>query len=165
MGLSATNALGCSNATLNGSYAMTFSGQILGTLSGTPPTLTPFPSPTLINGVQILTFDGEGNTAHLAIAVRNGVPSTAGLSGLVDEVFQPQSGTYLVNEDCTGTGTVTQPGQNFEYAFVIGNSGHTFSYVDTFGHSAMIPGNPNCVAPAGCDLAVQVTAIGEKVSR
>ncbi len=164
-GITKAHADGCSNATLQGSFAMTFSGEVTGTLAGMPPIMTPFATPNMVSGVQIFTFDGAGNTEQLALAVRNGVPAAAGLPGLTDNGFQPQSGTYSVASDCTGTGTITQPNMSFTYAFVTGPGGRSFKYVTTSGHSTMIPNNPNCVAPAGCDLAVNQIAIGEKISR
>lgn len=164
-GVTKAHADGCSNATLQGSFAMTFSGEVTGTLAGTPPVMTPFATPNMVSGVQIFSFDGAGNTEQLALAVRNGVPAAAGLPGLTENGFQPQTGTYLVAPDCTGTGTITQPNMSFTYAFVTGPGGRSLKYVTTSGHSAMIPNNPNCVAPAGCDLAVNQIAIGEKITR
>jgi hypothetical protein len=157
----AASAQTCSTETLQGMYSLSFHTETIGTLSGG--VLTPFATPNLVDGVEIITFDGAGDLTILSLAVRNGVPAAAGSPGLTENGFQPQTGTYTVSSDCTGTGTITQPGQVFAFGLVLGNGGRTLRTVNTSQHSALIPNNPNCTAPNGCDVAGQSSAVGEKV--
>ncbi len=85
----------CSNATLRGSYGFT--------ISGTRPTGPP-PAPLeAFIGVAITNFDGQGNltqtygTSHGSI---NG-----------DSSNDTGSGTYSINEDCSGTMTLNFTGK------------------------------------------------------
>jgi hypothetical protein len=165
IGVASARADGCSNATLQGSYSVSVTGELLGTLAGTPPVLTPFPTPSKTDGVLIFSFDGAGHSDILGFVVRNGVQAALGLPELTENGFQPQTGTYTVALDCTGTGTIVQTNMSFSYAFVTGPHGRTFKYVTKSGHAALIPNNPNCVAPAGCDLALNQIAIGEQITR
>jgi hypothetical protein len=142
-------------------YSVSFNGQRLGLLSGSPPTLARFATPSLINGVSVFTFDGEGNFSNLNFAMNNGVPNALGQPGLTPDGFSTQTGTYHVNDDCTGAGTMTQPGLSFTFAFVISDRGRRLRYVATSTHADTIPGNPNCTS--GCDVAVEVAAEGERV--
>lgn len=135
----AAKAQDCSTAALRGMYSLTFHGETLGTLSGTPPVLTPFASPNPLDGVEIITFDGAGGFQSLAFAMRNGNPVAAGQSGLNDNGFQPQSGTYSVSSDCTGAGTINQPGMNATFALVLGDKLRKLRYVTTSLHVAQIP--------------------------
>ena len=144
-------------------YSLSFHGQQTGLLSGTPPVLTPFAAPNLVDGIEIISFDGAGNLANLSLAVRNGASAAAGQSGLTANGFQPQTGTYSVSSDCTGTGTFDQPGMTATFGFVLGNDRKAIRLLVTSQHVAQIPNNPNCTAPAGCDTAVQINSVGEKV--
>jgi hypothetical protein len=158
----AANAQKCSTETLEGLYSLSFHGETLGVLSGGA--LTPFATPNLVDGIEIMNFDGAGNFTNLSLAIRNGVPAAAGMPGLTENNFQPQTGTYTVSSDCTGTGIITQPGQSFTFGLVLGNGGRTLRTVNTSQHVASIPNNPNCTAPNGCDVAVQISTVGEKVA-
>ncbi len=53
---------------------------------------------------------------------------------------------------------------NATFALVLGDKSRKLRYVTTSLHFAQIPNNPNCAAPAGCEVAIQVGAVGEKVS-
>jgi hypothetical protein len=141
----AAKAQKCSTETLEGLYSLSFHGETLGVLSGG--VLTPFATPNMVDGIEIMTFDGAGNFTNLSLAIRNGVPFAAGMPGLTENGFQPQTGTYTVSSDCTGTGTITQPGQSFTFGLVLGNGGRTLRTVNTSQHVASIPNNPNCTAP------------------
>jgi hypothetical protein len=158
---SAAQAQQCSTKMLDGMYSVSFNGQRLGLLNGSPPILAPFATPSLINGVSVFTFDGEGNFSNLNFAMNNGVPNALGQPGLTPDGFSAQTGTYHVNDDCTGAGTMTQPGLSFTFAFVISDRGKRLRYVATSTHADTIPGNPNCTS--GCDVAVEVAAEGERV--
>ncbi len=81
MSANAQEGAACSNATLNGDYAITISGSI-----------TNF-GPVSVAG--LVTFDGNGNIpSNLGHVVVNGVqPPVDWLTG---------TGTYTVNANCTG---------------------------------------------------------------
>jgi hypothetical protein len=152
----------CSTASLQGRYSVSFHGEVLGMLNNG--VLIPLPTPTLVDGVEIMNFDGAGNFTNLALAVGNGVPVAAGTPGLNENGFQPQTGTYSVSPDCTGTGLMIEPTQNFTFALILGNGGRTLRSVITKQHVASIENNPNCGPPSGCDLAAQVSTVGEKLT-
>jgi hypothetical protein len=80
-----TESIGCSNATLIGSYAFQIKGQIL----------APAPAAGLVSGVALTVFDGFGNLTQVDNVVHNGVVPV--------EDWRPAVGTYTVNANCTGT--------------------------------------------------------------
>jgi hypothetical protein len=159
----AARAQSCSTSMLNGSYSASFHGETLGTLSGNPPILTPFTTPNQVNGVEIIQFDGAGTFQQLALSERNGLPAALGTPGLTDNGFQPQTGTYSVNSDCTGIGTISQPNMQFTFALVVGERGKVLRTIATSAHADEMPNNPNCTPPNGCDIAAQIATEGEKV--
>jgi hypothetical protein len=74
----------CSDRTLRGTYGFAIDGQILsGPLAG------------VLRGLAMTHFDGQGNLEQEDFATINGVPRWTG--------WRPVTGTYEVNEDCTGT--------------------------------------------------------------
>jgi hypothetical protein len=79
----------CSAATLNGTYALTFSGFT--TRGPVPAAISNF---TPVAGGGLVTFDGDGNLS---------ASETVSVGGLVNPVNT--TGTYTVNSDCTGTFT------------------------------------------------------------
>ena len=85
------NAQKCSTETLDGLYSLSFHGETLGVLNGG--VLTPFATPNMVDGIEIMTFDGAGNFTNLSLAIRNGVPAAAGTFGLTENGFQSQTGT------------------------------------------------------------------------
>jgi hypothetical protein len=80
-----TENIGCSNATLVGSYAFQITGQIL----------APAPAPGPVAGVALTVFDGFGNLTQVDNVVHNGIVPV--------EDWRPAAGTYIVNANCTGT--------------------------------------------------------------
>jgi hypothetical protein len=95
---------GCSNATLNGTFAYTNTGFVTA-----PPALAgPFA------GVGTQNFDGSGGTTATAWISQNGniVPVTI-------------KGTYTVNSDCTGTLTLQ--------ISPVGITGHSFFVINADG--------------------------------
>jgi hypothetical protein len=84
-----TENLGCSNATLIGSYAFQITGQILAPAAVAGP----------VAGVTLTVFDGSGNLTQVDNVVHNGVAP--------NEDWRPAVGTYTVNPNCTGTFTFT----------------------------------------------------------
>jgi hypothetical protein len=111
---------GCSNATLQGTFAFTSTGFITA-----PPVIA---GPFAEVGTQ--TFDGRGGTTVAATASQNGNIAQLTLTG-----------TYTVNPDCTGTVTaqgmtIPQPGNpsislTLYMFFVIDNNGSEFHGIET----------------------------------
>jgi hypothetical protein len=94
---------GCSNATLSGNYASTFSGFQLQHNKSVP-----------FYGAGLSTFDGAGNlSATFAFSI-NGTGSTN----------NPYTATYTVNPDCTVSVTATpgSGGDNFDGVIVGGGA-------------------------------------------
>ena len=87
----AAHAVGpCSNATLDGDYSFTITGQILAPAKAAGP----------VAGVAKTHFDGNGNMLQLDHVVHNGVAPI--------EMWRHGSGPYEVNDDCTGSMTINQ---------------------------------------------------------
>jgi hypothetical protein len=78
-----TSGSGCSNHTLRGDYGFVIDGTI-------------FAGPTsfLLRGVAMTHFDGHGGLTQVDFTTRNGAPTSPD--------WRPATGTYEVNEDCTG---------------------------------------------------------------
>ncbi|OLL31999.1 hypothetical protein BTH42_09660 [Burkholderia sp. SRS-W-2-2016] len=90
----------CSTATLNGAYGFIGHGEILGLLDPSN-MLHPFTTPSILDDVALISFDGKGTFTRTDFGSINGVPKGG------DTGFNPfQSGTYTVNADCTGTMSV-----------------------------------------------------------
>jgi hypothetical protein len=106
----------CSAATLNGTYALTFSGFT--TRDPIPAAINNF---TPVAGGGLVTFDGDGNLS---------ASETVSVGGLISPVNVP--GTYTVNSDCTGT-FITTP--NAQLNLVILRNGKEIQAVNT------VPGN------------------------
>jgi hypothetical protein len=81
---------GCSNRTLKGDYGFSIEGTIL---AGTPNAFA-------LRGVAMTHFDGEGNLTQVDFTTRNGVPMSPD--------WRPGFGTYVINEDCTGSAQIIQ---------------------------------------------------------
>ena len=86
---------GCSNAVLDGDYGFS--------VSGTRPSGPPPSNLEEIVGVAMTRFDGKG-----------GLTQTDNIHGSINGFLAPDrpgTGTYSINADCTGTMTLTVPGQ------------------------------------------------------
>jgi hypothetical protein len=108
------NDFPCSNRTLKGRYGMKGDGLVPG---GPPPApLVPFAM------IGIETLDGEGNLTDDA---------TTSLNGLVASKVNP--GTYSINEDCSGTYSVTLPTPPFQinHRLVVVDKGKEFYLIGT----------------------------------
>ena len=107
----------CSNRTLSGDYGMRAEGTILG---------PNWPLQTLVR----IHFDGKGGLIALVYKVINGTPT------YVDWTSEG-SGTYIVNEDCTGSAIFNGP---IPIHFIVVNNGKEFlGVVD--GNSIAIAGS------------------------
>ncbi len=103
---------GCSNATVQGTFAYTSTGYITA-----PPA---YAGPFAEVGTQ--TFDGKGGTTAAVMSSQNGniLPLTV-------------TGTYTVNPDCTGTMTlqVSPIAVTVDVSFVIDDAGNGFQAIET----------------------------------
>jgi hypothetical protein len=108
---------GCSNTSLQGTFAYTSSGYIT-----SPPSLA---GPVAEVGTQ--TFDGRGNTTATATISTNGTITPLTITG-----------TYTVNPDCTGTFTlqVSPFGITVDVFVVLDNSGTEFQAIETSANGA-----------------------------
>jgi hypothetical protein len=111
------NNMGCSNATLKGTFAHIGTG-----FTTAPPSMA---GP--LNGVGTDTFDGNGNITGTATLNLNGVPVPVPVT---------EKGTYKVNPDCTGSYTVQffvggSPSGSTNVSFVIADSGNEIHGVCT----------------------------------
>lgn len=122
----------CSNNTLQGSYGFTIEGLAL-----------PAPGVTVpLRGVAMTHFDGKGNLTQVDHVVFNGVPPAI--------FWTPGSGTYQVNEDCTGSAQIKVPasGEILNLAFVLVKQGKEIRTV------------VNSLTEQGQQVPVTVTSIG-----
>lgn len=103
---------GCSNATLKGAFVHSGTGFI----TAPPAQAGPFAH------VSVQTFDGKGVLTSTGFVSVNGniIPTT-------------ETGTYTVNPDCTGTGTlfVSPIGLTSRVFFVIDDGGNGLQVIST----------------------------------
>ena len=92
----------CSNRTLSGDYGTLIEGTLLA---------PNWPLRTL----AMIHFDGRGNMTSVDHVVLNGMPPV--------EEWRPNSGTYIVNPDCTGSAVFSGP---IPVHFVVVNNGKEF---------------------------------------
>ena len=116
---------GCSLASLKGTY-----GTLLtGTKPSGPP---PAPLEQLI-GVALSTFDGEGHSTgidNLHGAISGGTPD------------RPGTGTYTINEDCSGSATLVNAGAPpLEMRFIVVDGGKEFRGVIVSPATVMVTFN------------------------
>jgi hypothetical protein len=94
----------CSNSTVAGDYTFEIHGTAL---SSDGSSIIGY-----VGGVGVVTFDGNGNLFQEDYVLRNGTLTPGGPpnpSGFHTE----ETGTYLINEDCTGSANITlAPGGN-----------------------------------------------------
>ena len=96
----------CSDKTLKGKWGLSFEGSLIGAIAGT--TFTPGP----VTVVALIDSNGAGSFTGTGTANVNSV--VASQSGV---------GTYIVNPDCTGTGTFHYPAWDMDLFFVISGDG------------------------------------------
>jgi hypothetical protein len=102
----------CTNATIKGAWVQSLQGLIF----------LPDGTTLVLTGVTKTTYDGLGNLTAL---------DASGLNGKVPTGWRTGSGSYTVNPDCTGTGTISFPGQPDIHAqFVVAQSGNKLHYVN-----------------------------------
>jgi hypothetical protein len=108
----------CNDRTIQGSYGFTFIGA-------RPASATPGAPIVEGRGVGIRIFDGQGNFTEVASVKGVNTPAS---------IDQPNSGTYRINPDCTGTAFLNVPG-GAEFRFVVVNEGKEifFTLVNPIG--------------------------------
>jgi hypothetical protein len=101
----------CDNGSLQGTYAFKAQGEVLGTLDAAG--VHPFAAPLPINSIAQVTFYGNGTLTREDFTVANGTPQVAQPPNNGPDGFRiNQTGTYSINDDCTGTMQVVVPGAN-----------------------------------------------------
>ncbi len=109
---SMAHASACSNSTIRGSYAFTIHGTLF----------LPDGSTLVVNGIDKVTFDGNGNFTQIDAVATNGRLDAPG--------WRPGTGTYSVNADCTGTQSIVVPGlPDLHLQFIVAQSGNTIHQV------------------------------------
>ncbi|MBV9252511.1 MAG: hypothetical protein JO227_25125, partial [Acetobacteraceae bacterium] len=140
----------CSNSSLQGQYAFKAQGANVGVLDATG-ALHPFASPWLVNGAGYFTFDGNGSLTKVDY-MGNGTPSINPAIPLTDDGFRTgQTGTYAVDEDCTGNLVFDVPGgREIHVAFSVISFGQGVFGVVKSEHAPTLPA---AILPAGimCD--------------
>ena len=106
------HASGCTNMTIKGTWVNSLHGQIF----------LPDGTSLVLAGVTKTTYDGLGNSTQL---------DASGVNGNVPTGWRTGSGSYTVNPDCTGTETISFPGQADIHAqFVVAQSGNKLHFVN-----------------------------------
>jgi hypothetical protein len=108
----AAHASGCTNRTMQGAWVQSLQGLIF----------LPDGTSLVLTGVTKTTYDGLGNLTAL---------DASGVNGNVPPGWRTGTGSYTVNPDCTGTETISFPGQADIHAqFVLAQSGNKLHYVN-----------------------------------
>lgn len=147
---------GCSSAMLKGSYAFSAIGEVIGLLDDAG--VHPFATPSVLNDVAILQFDGVSHFSRTDFGNINGVPKGAD--------FNPdQTGDYTVNANCTGTMTIKySSGVELDLKMVIADEG---TVVKALIGTEIVPASTTPVDGTPCGSsrkqAVQVSFDGRKV--
>jgi hypothetical protein len=117
----------CSDATLNGDYGFTVSGQLL----------PPGGAPVQREGVAMTHFDGWGKLTQVDFVMSNGMP-TGGPADPLTGFHIGEKGWYKVYNDCTGEAEIQFPappgvssGAVIDLMFVLSNHGRTIHTVVT----------------------------------
>lgn len=148
----------CSNATLRGAYGFSVHGELLGLLDSQG--LHRYTTASIIDGVALQKFDGAGHFARTDFLTVNGAPRAA------QTAFNPnQTGTYIVNADCTGSmHMVYDSGAVLDARIVIADEGKVVKGIlsaETVPSSDAAADGTQC--SANCVLGVQVSLDGKKV--
>jgi hypothetical protein len=105
-------ASACTNMTIKGAWVQSLQGLIF----------LPDGTSLVLTGVTKTTYDGLGSLTVL---------DASGVNGNVPAGWRTGSGSYTVNPDCTGTETISFPGQPDIHAqFVVAQSGNKLHYVN-----------------------------------
>ena len=146
----------CDNGSLQGQYAFKVQGANVGVFDSAG-TLHPFASPLLVNGVGQFTFDGNGSLTKVDYNVGNGTPSITPAIPLTEDGFRTgQTGSYSVDEDCTGNLLFNVPGGRVvQIAFALVDYGQGVLGVVKAEHA---PSLPAAIVPAGTHVIPGATS-------
>ena len=110
---------GCSVKTLHGTYGgvATILGLSSGAPSATPQPITAFQP---FDVLEVISYDGSGNFQSTVTASVGGTPAQS----------FPDTGTYTVNTNCTGS-LATASG--FTFDFIVLHNGNEVKYIETDG--------------------------------
>jgi hypothetical protein len=114
LGYAEENPIACTLATLKGEYVFDATGYDI---------VNSIPAPKAV--VELLTLKGDGTLTSLATVSLDGAIH-AGVSG---------SGTYTVNQDCTGT--LTFHGSGFTFDLFIAPRGGRFHMIETVANTVL----------------------------
>ncbi|MEC5404232.1 hypothetical protein VOM14_01440 [Paraburkholderia sp. MPAMCS5] len=149
----------CSPRMLTGAYAFSAHGEVLGILDAASQ-LHRFDTPSVLDDVAMIGFDGSGQITRTDFGNIDGVPK-GGQTAFASD----QTGTYTVNPDCTGTITIQQNGVVLGLEIVIGDNGNLVKAMIT---SETVPGSRSALdgtsCPSGCAVGVQVSLEGKKLA-
>lgn len=133
LALAGTADAACSNRTIRGDYAFTVQGNVLSE-DGTRVVV-------LLNGVGIVSYDGNGTLVQEDLVVANGKPPAGGPQN-PSGFTTGETGTYTINSDCTGTShLVLGPGYELHVALVVSNNGNSVHSLVTSGIFNGVPTN------------------------
>ena len=125
------NASGCTNMTIKGAWVTSLHGLIF----------LPDGTSLVLTGISKTTADGFGNSTHL---------DASGVNGNVPAGWRTGTGTYVVNPDCTGTETISFPGQpDIHDQFVLAQSGNKMHFVNIDPGISLSGEAERVVAPKG----------------
>ena len=146
----------CDASALQGQYAFKVQGENVGVLDSGG-VVHPFASPLKVTAVGQFSFDGIGTFTRTDFNVSNGAPTITATTPLTSNGFRTgQTGTYTIDEDCTGNIILEVPGGRVihiaiavvEYeqgAYGVVEAEHAPSLP-----AALVPSGLTC--DAGCDL-------------
>ena len=150
-------AQGCGNGSLNGVYPFTASGFTMGIYDSTG-TLQYLNPPQPLSSVGQYTFDGQGNFTRVDYNVGNGIPANTASTPVNGSGFRTgQTGTYSIDEDCTGQIVVSVNGAMITLQVVVGDLGLSARAIVASEH---VPGfanpPPGTSCSSGCDEGVNI---------
>lgn len=156
----------CSKATLKGPFSFIGHGEILGLKKLADGTFHSYASPSILDDVALVTFDGTGGFRRTDFGMIGGLPKGGSTT------FNPvQHGYYTVNSDCTGTmkiiydaGGSVPAGVETDLNIVVSADGTLIESVvyraETVSGSSA---DGQAVCPPDCEQGVQESFEGKKV--
>jgi hypothetical protein len=147
----------CGVGSLNGVYPFTASGLILGVYdsSGVLQYVNP---PLPFSAIGQYTFDGQGNFTRVDYGVTNGLPANTASTPVNGSGFRTgQTGTYTIDEDCTGQFALNANGATLTLQVIVADYGLSARAIVASEH---VPGFANppqgTSCASGCDEGVNV---------
>jgi hypothetical protein len=155
----------CSDATLTGPYSFIGHGVILG-LKTADGVLHPYDTPSILDDVALVTFDGMGGFHRTDFGMIGGLPK-----GGKTTFNSAQHGLYTVNSDCTGTmqifydaGGAVPAGVETDLNIVVAADGTLIESVVYRAVTVSGAAKDGTTCPKNCDQGVQEYFEGKKVA-